>query len=322
MRGRASRSIARPWPIGSAAPPSLRPVHERLLARLKGSAKLFADETTAPVLDPGRGKTKTGQLWAYARDDRPWGWRRPARCGLCLRARSQGGAADCPSRWVHGHPSGRWLCRLSRTRRARRRATGILLGPCAPTLLRTRCGRPGADRQRGARMHRRALCHRERHPWQQRRGKARGSRGRLCGRARPQDTGLRESVSANHRSAWAPWPFPAGFAVDSIKNFQRRRRSFIRFRYRPTASTSNFVMATDSACLSFAITPTTSPSCWTWTTPLIERIGSRSTEASVAWICGLRGIRPCSMRCSAKSWMNAMPVSLFYAVFCRGLVPT
>ena len=26
-----------------------------------------------PVLDPGRGRTKTGQLWAYARDDRPWG---------------------------------------------------------------------------------------------------------------------------------------------------------------------------------------------------------------------------------------------------------
>jgi hypothetical protein len=41
--------------------------------RLKGSTKLFADETTAPVLDPGRGSTKTGQLWAYARDDRPWG---------------------------------------------------------------------------------------------------------------------------------------------------------------------------------------------------------------------------------------------------------
>jgi transposase len=51
----------------------LRPVHERLLTALKASAKLFADETTAPVLDPGRGRTKTGQLWAYARDDRPWG---------------------------------------------------------------------------------------------------------------------------------------------------------------------------------------------------------------------------------------------------------
>jgi transposase len=51
----------------------LRPVHERLLMVLKTSQKLFADETTAPVLDPGRGRTKTGQLWAYARDDRPWG---------------------------------------------------------------------------------------------------------------------------------------------------------------------------------------------------------------------------------------------------------
>jgi transposase len=51
----------------------LRPVRERLLTMLKTSAKLFADETTAPVLDPGRGRTKTGQLWAYARDDRPWG---------------------------------------------------------------------------------------------------------------------------------------------------------------------------------------------------------------------------------------------------------
>src|SRR5207244_10477446 len=51
----------------------LRPVHERLLMALKASPKLFADETTAPVLDPGRGRTKLGQLWAYARDDRPWG---------------------------------------------------------------------------------------------------------------------------------------------------------------------------------------------------------------------------------------------------------
>jgi len=36
------------------------------------SPKLFADDTTLPVLDPGRGRTKTGQLWCYAIDDRPW----------------------------------------------------------------------------------------------------------------------------------------------------------------------------------------------------------------------------------------------------------
>ena len=65
------RSTLADW-VGRAAF-HLRPLHERLLSSLKASPKLFADETTAPVLDPGRGRTKTGQLWAYARDDRPWG---------------------------------------------------------------------------------------------------------------------------------------------------------------------------------------------------------------------------------------------------------
>ena len=65
------RSTLADW-VGRAAF-HLRPVHERLLTQLNASAKLFADETTAPVLDPGRGRTKTGQIWAYARDDRPWG---------------------------------------------------------------------------------------------------------------------------------------------------------------------------------------------------------------------------------------------------------
>lgn len=68
---RLDRSTLADW-VGRAAF-LLRPVHERLLEKLKASPKLFADETTAPVLDPGRGRTKTGQLFAYARDDRPWG---------------------------------------------------------------------------------------------------------------------------------------------------------------------------------------------------------------------------------------------------------
>lgn len=65
------RSTLADW-VGHAAR-ELRPVHSRLVDILKGSAKLFADETKAPVLDPGRGRTKTGWLWAIARDDRPWG---------------------------------------------------------------------------------------------------------------------------------------------------------------------------------------------------------------------------------------------------------
>src|SRR6201991_758383 len=65
------RSTLADW-VGHAAF-HLRPLHERLLTVLRARSKLFADETTVPVLDPGRGRTKTGQLWAYAADDRPWG---------------------------------------------------------------------------------------------------------------------------------------------------------------------------------------------------------------------------------------------------------
>ncbi len=45
----------------------------RLREMLLSSARLFADETTVPVLDPDRGRTKTGYFWTVARDDRPWG---------------------------------------------------------------------------------------------------------------------------------------------------------------------------------------------------------------------------------------------------------
>ena len=65
------RAILAGW-TGTAAleiVPVVRRMHEILLA----SPRLFADETTLPVLDPGRGRTKKGFAWAIARDDRPWG---------------------------------------------------------------------------------------------------------------------------------------------------------------------------------------------------------------------------------------------------------
>jgi transposase len=65
------RSTLADW-VGHAAW-HLRPLQARLLTKLKRATRLFADETTAPVLDPGRGRTKIGQLWAYAADDRPRG---------------------------------------------------------------------------------------------------------------------------------------------------------------------------------------------------------------------------------------------------------
>jgi hypothetical protein len=65
------RSVLAFW-VGYAAV-ELMPLWRRLRELLLGSARLFVDETRAPVLDPGRGRTKTGYFWSIARDDRPWG---------------------------------------------------------------------------------------------------------------------------------------------------------------------------------------------------------------------------------------------------------
>ena len=65
------RSTLAFW-VGYAAA-EIAPVVSRLREMLLASARLFADETTVPVLDPGRGRTKTGYFWTVARDDRPWG---------------------------------------------------------------------------------------------------------------------------------------------------------------------------------------------------------------------------------------------------------
>jgi transposase len=52
---------------------------------LNGSTRLYVDETTVPVLDPGRGKTKTGYFWAVLRDDR--GWAGPSPPGVVFHYR-------------------------------------------------------------------------------------------------------------------------------------------------------------------------------------------------------------------------------------------
>jgi transposase len=50
----------------------LAPLHELILSTVLASPKVFADDTTLPVLNPGQGRTKTGRLWCYAVDNRPW----------------------------------------------------------------------------------------------------------------------------------------------------------------------------------------------------------------------------------------------------------
>jgi transposase len=49
------------------------PLIRALSDYVMGAYKLHADDTPIPVLAPGTGKTKSGRLWAYVRDDRPAG---------------------------------------------------------------------------------------------------------------------------------------------------------------------------------------------------------------------------------------------------------
>src|SRR5215470_3257957 len=65
------RSTLADWVGGSSG--LLDPLVEALRRYVMAASKLHADDTRVPVLAPGQGKTKTGRLWTYVRDDRPAG---------------------------------------------------------------------------------------------------------------------------------------------------------------------------------------------------------------------------------------------------------
>jgi transposase len=65
------RSLLAKWVGHSAA--LLQPLVDALRRHVMAATKLHADDTPVPVLAPGAGKTKTGRLWVYVRDDRTSG---------------------------------------------------------------------------------------------------------------------------------------------------------------------------------------------------------------------------------------------------------
>jgi transposase len=63
------RSTLADWVGGTSE--LLAPLVEALRRYVMAASKLHADDTPVPVLAPGNGRTKTGRLWTYVRDDRP-----------------------------------------------------------------------------------------------------------------------------------------------------------------------------------------------------------------------------------------------------------
>src|SRR5712671_757018 len=60
--------------VGACAA-TLRPLYERIKAHVFAAERVHGDDTTVPVL--AKGKTRTGRIWTYVRDDRPFGGKAP-----------------------------------------------------------------------------------------------------------------------------------------------------------------------------------------------------------------------------------------------------
>ena len=75
------RSTLADWVGGTSR--VLAPLVEVLRRHVMAGNKVHGDDTPVPVLAPGRGKTKTGRLWTYVRDDRPAGDATPPAVWYC-----------------------------------------------------------------------------------------------------------------------------------------------------------------------------------------------------------------------------------------------
>jgi len=69
------------WVGATAA--ALKPLVDALASDVLASDTLHVDDTPVPVLAPGTGKTKTGRLWTYVRDERPFAGSRPPAALFC-----------------------------------------------------------------------------------------------------------------------------------------------------------------------------------------------------------------------------------------------
>jgi transposase len=83
--------------VGSGAAVTM-PLYELIRRHVLAASRLHGDDTTVPVL--AKGRTTTGRLWTYVRDDRPFGGPAPP-AAVFFYARDRGG--EHPSRHLAGY---------------------------------------------------------------------------------------------------------------------------------------------------------------------------------------------------------------------------
>jgi transposase len=91
------RSTLADWVGKSTA--LLLPLVDAIGRHVMAGAAIHADDTPVNVLAPGTGKTKTGRLWVYLRDERDWGSTAPP--AACYRF-----TEDRKGKWPRAHLKG------------------------------------------------------------------------------------------------------------------------------------------------------------------------------------------------------------------------
>jgi transposase len=202
-----ARSTMADW-VGKASA-QLAPLITALRSHVFAGDRLHGDDTPVPVLEPGRGKTKTGRLWTYVPDGRPYADNTPpAVCYFYSPDRK----ADHPRTHLKAfrgilHADGyAGFKELYETRKAGE-APKIQEAACMAHVRRKFLRpdhQPGADCRRGAAADRRALRYRENHPRITARAAPRGSAcaepAALCGVAKMAGQDLdRAAAQIRHR---------------------------------------------------------------------------------------------------------------------------
>lgn len=191
------RSVLADWMGRTGA--LIAPVVDHMAKRLiVDSTRLYVDETTAPVLDPGKGKTKTGYLWAVLRDDRGWGGAAPPGVVFHYRPGRKGeyaaeildgfnGTIQVPSHACkhalpgNGRLRGVFPSGHAQAHGRRSVAAGLVLGTRPAQADQGQAAERLAHRGRGVAAHRGALQDRRCHP----RVRPRSSPGRPAGLVPP-----------------------------------------------------------------------------------------------------------------------------------------
>ena len=115
---------------------TLSPLVALIRDHVLAAERIHGDDTTVPVL--AKGKTVTGRLWTYVRDDRPFGGTAPP-AAMFYFSRDRRRASEPAPRWIWRHPAGgrlRWLRRfVLRSEKACCGDPGFVLGTWQTQLL-------------------------------------------------------------------------------------------------------------------------------------------------------------------------------------------